>query len=54
MSQSFEPFYDVNRTYDDNYAQGPFGRLRAGAGGSSAGGQSICNVVVRIVPRFSG
>ena len=25
MSQSFEPFYDVNRTYDDNYAQGPFG-----------------------------
>ena len=22
MSQSFEPFYDVNRTYDDNYAQG--------------------------------
>ena len=25
MSQSFEPFYDVNRTYEDNYAQGPFG-----------------------------
>ena len=25
MNQSFEPFYDVNRTYDDNYAQGPFG-----------------------------
>ncbi|MBW3090513.1 diguanylate cyclase [Bifidobacterium miconisargentati] len=21
----FEPFYDVNRTYEDNYAQGPFG-----------------------------
>ena len=21
----FEPFYDVNRTYDDNYAVGPFG-----------------------------
>ena len=21
----FEPFYDVNRTYDDNYATGPFG-----------------------------
>lgn len=24
-NQQFEPFYDVNRTYDDNYAQGPFG-----------------------------
>ena len=35
MNQSFEPFYDVNRTYDDNYAQGPFRRLRAGAGGSA-------------------
>ena len=25
MSQSFAPFYDVNRTYEDNYLQGPFG-----------------------------
>lgn len=24
-NQQFEPFYDVNRTYDDNYRQGPFG-----------------------------
>lgn len=22
MSQSFAPFYDVNRTYEDNYLQG--------------------------------
>ena len=25
MSQGFAPFYDVNRTYEDNYLQGPFG-----------------------------
>ena len=25
MSEQFEPFYDVNRTYEDNYEQGPFG-----------------------------
>ncbi len=25
MSQEFAPFYDVNRTYEDNYLQGPFG-----------------------------
>ena len=23
MSQGFAPFYDVNRTYEDNYLQGP-------------------------------
>ncbi|KAA8820780.1 beta/alpha barrel domain-containing protein [Bifidobacterium vespertilionis] len=39
----FEPFYDVNRTYDDNYADGPFGAfaqaLKAGdAAGSPAAG----------------
>lgn len=27
MSQGFAPFYDVNRTYEDNYLQGPV-RLR--------------------------
>ena len=25
MSKGFAPFYDVNRTYEDNYLQGPFG-----------------------------
>ena len=25
MNQQSEPFYDVNRTYEDNYEQGPFG-----------------------------
>ena len=23
--QTFAPFYDVERTYEDNYEQGPFG-----------------------------
>ena len=26
-NQQFEPFYDVNRTYDDNYRRGPFGQF---------------------------
>ena len=36
----FEPFYDVNRTYDDNYATGPFGAFAdalANDGGDQAG-----------------
>lgn len=40
MSQEFEPFYDVNRTYEDNYSQGPFGAfaqaLAVETGGNAA------------------
>ena len=39
MIQGFAPFYDVNRTYEDNYLQGPFGAfaevLRADASDSA-------------------
>lgn len=32
----FEPFYDVNRTYEDNYAQGPFGAFAQALAGDEA------------------
>ncbi|RSX55293.1 diguanylate cyclase [Bifidobacterium samirii] len=35
MSQ-FEPFYDVNLSYDDNYAKGPFGAFAEALADSSA------------------
>ena len=36
-NQQFEPFYDVNLTYDDNYRRGPFGQFaQALAGEASA------------------
>ena len=40
MSQSFAPFYDVNRTYEDNYLQGPFGAFAEVMKGDSAAGAS--------------
>ena len=44
MNQSFEPFYDVNRTYDDNYAQGPFGAFaQALADPARVGNQSAAS-----------
>ena len=37
----FEPFYDVSRSYEDNYEQGPFGAfaeaLKDGNGADAAG-----------------
>lgn len=37
----FEPFYDVSRSYEDNYEQGPFGSfaeaLKDGNGADAAG-----------------
>ena len=36
MSEQFEPFYDVNRTYEDNYEQGPFGLFAEALKGSRA------------------
>ena len=36
MSQGFAPFYDVNRTYEDNYLQGPFGAFAEVMKGDSA------------------
>ena len=37
----FEPFYDVSRSYEDNYEQGPFGAfaeaLKDGSGADAAG-----------------
>lgn len=39
MGQDFEPFYDVNLSYDDNYARGPFGAFaEALAGAADASG----------------
>ena len=35
MSEQFEPFYDVNRTYEDNYEQGPFGLFAEALKGES-------------------
>lgn len=36
-NEQFEPFYDVNLTYDDNYRRGPFGQFaQALAGEASA------------------
>ncbi|PST47836.1 diguanylate cyclase [Bifidobacterium callitrichos] len=35
MSEQFEPFYDVNRTYEDNYEQGPFGLFAEALKGKS-------------------
>lgn len=32
----FEPFYDVNRTYDENYADGPFGAFAEALAGEPA------------------
>ena len=40
MSQGFAPFYDVNRTYEDNYLQGPFGAFAEVMKGDSAAGAS--------------
>ena len=40
MSQSFAPFYDVNRTYEDNYLQGPFGAFAEVMKDDSAAGAS--------------
>ena len=40
MSQGFAPFYDVNRTYEDNYLQGPFGAFAEVMKGASAAGDS--------------
>ena len=49
MSQGFAPFYDVNRTYEDNYLQGPFGAfaevLRADASDSAG---SVTSVVAEV------
>lgn len=49
MSQGFAPFYDVNRTYEDNYSQGPFGAfaevLRADASDSAG---SVTSVVAEV------
>lgn len=40
MSQGFAPFYDVNRTYEDNYLQGPFGAFAEVMKDDSAAGAS--------------
>ena len=41
MGQDFEPFYDVNLSYDDNYARGPFGAFaEALAGAADASGSA--------------
>ena len=53
----FEPFYDVNRTYDDNYATGPFGAFAdalANDGGDQAGSRQSADASaarVDTVPR---
>ncbi|WP_152210171.1 beta/alpha barrel domain-containing protein [Bifidobacterium cebidarum] len=51
----FEPFYDVNRTYEDNYAQGPFGAFAealksdiAGEGEPGKTGESFLGQPVRL------
>lgn len=36
----FEPFYDVNRTYEDNYAQGPFGAFAQALSGEGTSATS--------------
>ncbi|MBT1180718.1 diguanylate cyclase [Bifidobacterium sp. CP2] len=36
MTQQFQPFYDVNRTYEENYEEGPFGLFGEALRGESA------------------
>ncbi|MBW3088894.1 diguanylate cyclase [Bifidobacterium sp. 82T24] len=40
MSENITPFYDVDRTYEDNYAYGPFGAFAETLGGDAKDGVS--------------
>lgn len=35
-NEQFEPFYDVNLTYDDNYRRGPFGQFAQALAGEAS------------------
>lgn len=42
-NQQFEPFYDVNLTYDDNYRRGPFGLFAQALAGDDSPAEGATN-----------